>query len=150
MANNDQTKLDAFVTPRVHELYWKKNLNCATTSLLIMEEYFNTQLQSQLLDAALGMHGAGGYRAQCGLVEGMLLFIGVIGREKQLKDDSIVDFCKEFATKYEKQFSSLACRDLRPNGFRKDDPPHLCEDLTIKSIIHTIKLIETWLQKHHL
>jgi len=31
----------------------------------------------QLLDAAVGMHGAGKYGAQCGLVEGSLMFIGL-------------------------------------------------------------------------
>ena len=33
-----------------------------------------------MLDAALGMHGAGKYGAQCGLAEGTLIFLGTFGR----------------------------------------------------------------------
>lgn len=136
-----------FVKSRVHDYYWEKDLNCATSTLLVMAEYFGITLQPQLIDAAVGMHGAGGYRAQCGLVEGMLMFIGIFGRQKKVDDEEITGFCREFARKYEDTFSSLTCHNLRPGGFNDDDPPHLCEGLTDDSISHNIQMIETWLTK---
>jgi undecaprenyl diphosphate synthase len=39
------------------------------------------------------MHGAGGYRAQCGLVEGALMFIGVIGKARGLSNEAVVQAC---------------------------------------------------------
>ena len=54
------------IAKRVHELYWEKDVNCATTSLLCLSELLEVELQPQVLQAAAGMHGAGGYRAQIG------------------------------------------------------------------------------------
>ena len=42
----------------------------------ILSHLFSFPLEEQTLDAAIGMHGAGGLGAQCGLVEGSLMFIG--------------------------------------------------------------------------
>lgn len=53
--------MNEFVKESVHKLYWVKDLNCASTSLLVLSEYFDTNIDSQILDSAIGMHGAGGY-----------------------------------------------------------------------------------------
>lgn len=131
---------------RVHTSYWKQDLNCAVTTLLTLSEHFGIDLNPQVLDAASCMHGAGGYRAQCGLVEGMLMFVGIIGHERNLEQSSINAFCSQAAESYEKQFGSLRCEILRPNGFNDDDPPHLCEKLSADSICHNLQLIENWLK----
>jgi len=98
------------------------------------------------LDAAVGMHGAGGYRAQCGLVEGTLLFLGLIGAEKAVAEEDIVEACHDFGRAFEVEFSSLQCKTLRPGGFMEDDPPHLCEDLACRSIIFSVNFVEKKLQ----
>ena len=83
---------------RVHELYWKKDCNCAKTMLLCLCEHFCIPLQEQTLHAATGMHGAGRFRAQCGLVEGALMFIGIAGRslrpEQQGNRGPLLPFCR--------------------------------------------------------
>lgn len=68
---------DSRIVKHVHLAYWNKDLNCANTTLECLSSIFETQVDSQLYKAAVGLHGAGGYRAQCGLVEGVLLFIGL-------------------------------------------------------------------------
>ncbi len=80
------------------------------------------------------MHGAGLFGAQCGLVEGSLMFIGIIGRQKGKSVDDVEPLCFEFAEKFTKKFGSLLCRELRPEGFNDDNPPHLCEPRTIDAI----------------
>lgn len=137
--------MNDFVKTRVHRNYWDKDLNCTSTSLLIMAEYFAVELDQQVLDSAIGMHGAGGYRAQCGLVEGTLMFIGIIGRARSIDDNETTSFCRRFAEQFEKRFSSLQCQVLRPGGFNSDDPPHLCEGLTADSIEFSIARIDSWL-----
>ena len=69
--------MNAFIEKKVHELYWDCNVNCARTMLLCLGELFGVTYEPQMLNAAVGLHGAGGYRAQCGLVEGSLMFAGV-------------------------------------------------------------------------
>lgn len=44
--------------------------------------------------------------------------------------------CEIFHVYLEEQtiFGSLSCYDLRPNGFSENDPPHVCERLTVNAI----------------
>ncbi len=58
------------IKERVHELYWGQDMNCARTTLLCLGELLEVEYPAQTLQAAIGLHGAGGFRAQCGLVEG--------------------------------------------------------------------------------
>lgn len=126
---------------RVRHYYWGKDLNCATTDLLILAETFGVGLSGQVMDAALGMHGAGSYGAQCGLVEGTLMFLGIFGRRRGIPDTAIVDGCKAFAAAFERRFASLRCDVLRPEGFAAENPPHLCEQLTCQAIGFNIEYV---------
>lgn len=124
----------SFIERRVRNYYWVENLNCTTTVLKVLAETYEVELSQQVLDAALGMHGAGCYGAQCGLVEGTLLFIGIFGRAGNIPDERIIAACRSFAREFEEQFSSLLCRELRPQGFSPDLPPHLCEKLSCAAL----------------
>lgn len=122
--------MNSTIRERVHELYWQDDINCARTALTCMSELFHVNLEEQTLNAAIGLHGAGGYRAQCGLVEGTLMFIGIYFSQKGKSDAEITTICYQYADEFIKRFHSLKCYDLRPNGFNEDDPPHACEKLT--------------------
>jgi hypothetical protein len=137
-----------FVKKRVEKFYWEKDLNCAVTTLKILSEKFDIELSAQVMDAALGMHGAGEYGAQCGLVEGMLMFIGIIGRTMSVSDDDIVSCCKVFAHRFENRFKSLLCHILRPEGFNPKNPPHICEGLTCEAICFNIDFITDFLNRN--
>jgi len=123
-----------FIAERVHEHYWNHDDTCAYTTLSILSRLFDTPLESQVLHAALGMWGAGGHRAQCGLVEGALMFIGILGARQDLDRDRISGLCSRYAQAFEERFGSLTCRELRPEGFSPDNPPHICEELSVRSI----------------
>ncbi|MBN2283487.1 MAG: C_GCAxxG_C_C family protein [Deltaproteobacteria bacterium] len=139
--------MQSFVQEKVKTYYWDNDFNCATTSLLILSEIFDVPLTDQVLDSVLGMHGAGEYGAQCGLVEGTLLFLGIIGRCTGIPDDEIILGCKEYAGRFEEQYSSLLCRELRPEGFSEDNPPHICESLTCRAICFAIEFVSTFIGK---
>jgi C_GCAxxG_C_C family probable redox protein len=134
---------DEFVKERVSKYYWKDNRNCAITTLNILSEYFGIVLNNQIIDSAIGMHGAGEYGAQCGLVEGSLMFIGIFGKENDIPDNIIVNSCREFAKQFEHKFNSLQCSILRPEGFHRDNPPHICESLTCKAVDFSINFVST-------
>ena len=119
---------------KVHALYWNQNLNCARTMLLCLGDRFHVAIAPQTLQAAVGMHGAGRFRAQCGLVEGALMFIGIAAAAAGKSDKDIEKLCFRFAEAFTTRFGSLLCRDLRPGGFRPSDPPHACESLTVDAV----------------
>lgn len=131
----------ALVRRRVHRAYWDHDWNCAVTTLRILGEVFDLAIDQQVLDAAIGMHGAAGYRAQCGLVEGALMFLGILGKDRGYPDEAVVETCYRFAETFEGRFGSLLCRELRPEGFKPDNPPHLCEDLTRRAILFDIDFV---------
>ena len=139
---------EQFVKERVKRYYWDDDINCATTALKILSEKFNIALTDQIVNAAIGLHGAGEYGAQCGLVEGTLMFLGIIGRSMGAPDQEIVKHCNDFASAFENRFSSLLCRVLRPQGFNDANPPHLCEGLTCEAIDFNIAFVEKFLQPY--
>ena len=144
---------EEFIRERVHSFYWDENINCAGTTLRILAEKFSVVLDPQIQDAALGMHGAGKYGAQCGLVEGTLMFIGIMGKREGLSDEDIIDFCRAFAEAFEERYGSLLCAVLRPEGFGQDNEPHLCEDITCRAVSHSIGFISGligWAKNHDL
>lgn len=132
------------VHDRVQDAYWNQDWNCAETTLRVLSEVFGVDLDPQVLAAAVGMHGAGGYRAQCGLVEGALMFTGLLGKERGIPQDAIVEACRDFAEAFEERFGSLLCRDLRPEGFSPDNPPHLCEELTRQALLFDMPFLTDW------
>ncbi|GAB6098143.1 hypothetical protein JCM16358_00220 [Halanaerocella petrolearia] len=134
-------KSKKIIDERVHDYYWENDLNCATTMLKTLSEIFEIKLDAQLIDSAIGMHGAGKFGAQCGLVEGSLMFLGVFGEEKSVSKEKIINTCYDFADKFQEEFGSLLCRELRPEGFKKDNPPHLCEDITKSAVKFTVNYI---------
>lgn len=52
---------------RVHDLYWNSNLNCARAMLACLGETFGVTVAPQTFHAAVGMHGAGRFRASAAL-----------------------------------------------------------------------------------
>jgi len=118
----------------VRHYYWDRDLNCARTTLRCLESMLQEPLHPQVYAATVGCHGAGGTGGQCGLVEGGLLLIGLRGAELGKDEGDIVDLCARYAALFTERFSSLACKDLRPGGIHPNDPPHLCESISVDAI----------------
>ena len=130
------------IAQAVHDCYWDEDLNCATTALVVLSQAFSLTLDKQVVDSALGMHGAACFGAQCGLVEGPLLFLGIYGRHKGWDDDAIRTACYNYAYRFQREFGSLLCSRLRPGGFSETDPEHLCEDITAKAVAFAVDYLE--------
>lgn len=138
--------MEVTIKERVHELYWEQDINCARTTLTCLCELFHVNLEKQTLNSAIGLHGAGGFRAQCGLVEGTLMFMGIYFSSKGKSDTEIASICFQFADEFTQKYGSLLCYDLRPNGFTKDDKPHACENLTSEAIIFSSEFMKKIIQ----
>ncbi|MCP4603372.1 MAG: C_GCAxxG_C_C family protein [Proteobacteria bacterium] len=132
------------IKDRVHKYFWDDDINCATTTISVLAEYFDIELVEQVIDSTTGLNGAGKSGAQCGLVEGSLMFLGIYGKHLQIPEQKIIDVCKEYTEVFCRQFKSLQCSVLRPGGFNANDPPHLCERLTCEAIIMTVRYIKTF------
>lgn len=141
------------IRDKVHHLYCELDLRgkspspmsggmcCAGTTLCSLGELFHYDLQDETLRAAVGLNGAGGFGAQCGLVEGTLMFIGIYGAEKGLQDEGLVSLCCQFAEAFTEMFGSLCCNGLRPGGFIENDPQYNCEELTVQAILFAYRFI---------
>ncbi|MDR2947414.1 MAG: C-GCAxxG-C-C family protein [Candidatus Adiutrix sp.] len=126
--------MEKLIGEKVRHAYWDLDINCARTALTCLGDIFQFPISQQTMAAAIGLHGAGGYRAQCGLVEGALMFIGMYLADKGRADAAIAETCYQFAEQFTGRFGSLRCFDLRPNGFSDNDPPHACEALTVSGV----------------
>jgi len=142
-------EIEKLIAERVHTYYWEYDLNCAVTTLKTLGEIYSIDIHPQVIESAAGMHGAGGYGAQCGLVEGGLMFIGLAGAGYGRSTESRAGVCNKFATGFEERFGSLECRVLRPEGFRENQPPHLCEELSRKTILYASRFIGEYLDFTH-
>lgn len=128
---------------RVHELYWRDNRNSAHTMLICLSKLFNIRLEQQTLNAAIGLHCAGGLRAQCGLVEGGLMFVGIYCQELGKLKEEIVSACYIYANAFNQKFGSLRCYDLRQIGFTPTAPLHLCEAFTCNAVKFAYQYIKS-------
>jgi C_GCAxxG_C_C family probable redox protein len=136
-----------FVEKRVKKYYREDDFNCAVTTLKILSEYFNIEINRQVIDSAEGLGGGlGFYGAQCGLANGAVMFFGLYGRQNNLTDDQIAEISNNFASNFESKFGSLLCRKLRPEGFKDDNPPDLCEKITIDAIIYDLEFFSNQLE----
>lgn len=139
----NKSDIEKLIEERVHEYYWQDDINCATATIKILSELANIKINQQVINGAIGLHGAGGFGAQCGLVEGSLLFIGILGRHKKVQDDEIIKACNRFADAFQKHFGCLLCSSLRPEGTSE----HLCEKLTQDAIKFSAEFILTEYKK---
>lgn len=125
---------------RVHELYRKRNWNCAGTMLACLGEAFDTPVSRQTLHTVLRMHGTGGFHGPCGLVEGALIFIGIAGTAQGLSDNEVESLSFRFADAFRKRFGSLLCQELRPGGL--SGPPHVCETLSVEAVDFAVTFMQ--------
>lgn len=130
-----------WIVQRVHTCYWTYDLSCVITMITLLGEWFRMIVATEVIDAANGLN-AGRLRSQCGLVEGALMFIGLYAARQGLEAEEVHAVCHEFAVRYQERFDSTLCSELRPQGFVKGQPPHLCEALTCRSIEFTVQYIE--------
>ena len=61
--NSASGDVEALVRERVHSLYYDRDVNCARTTMLCLGELLGFHIEEQTYAAAVGMHGAGGFRA---------------------------------------------------------------------------------------
>ena len=129
------------ISEKVHRCFWGKNYNCPMTAVTVLSEVFDITLDQQVLDAVIGMNGAGKFGAQCGLVEGCLALLGIIGTKNDMNKDQIMGASYDFASKFQERFGSLLCSVLRPEGFHPKNPPYLCENLAIRALTFNTEFI---------
>jgi len=132
----------AYIKHHVHQLYWEDNLNCSSTTLKILGDIFNIELTSKTLNSVINFHGSSENSVQCGLLKGSLEFIKIFGQKRNFLEKQITKLCNIFTEKFKKEFGSILCKELRPQGFSKNNLPHLCENITTKAILFSTEFIE--------
>lgn len=132
------------IARQVHTYYWENDYSCAEVTLRILEQLYPAGVDETLLAATFGLN-AGRCGLQCGLVEGALLFLGLYGRKKGLPDDALKALCRTYCGAFSARFGSLLCRELRPEGFGSQNPPHLCETRTVEAVAFSAEFVRAHL-----
>ncbi len=134
--------LEQLVAARVRVYYGGHDLSCIHATLKVLAEVFDTEVSPQTYDSSSGMFGGGGnYGAQCGLVQGVIMFIGILCARHRLDKETLGKLCFDYSALAEKELGSLLCREIRPEGFTEDNPPDLCEPRTVQSIVSAARFI---------
>ena len=132
---NINKNMETFVQQRVTTYFITGDNNCAMTVLRVLSETFQTPVTQQVIDAAQCMPGAGGVDHLCGLVSGVLMFVGVWGAQQGLHRQTLRPLTSDFSQAIQEHFGSLMCNDLRSvEG---------CGPLAAAFLTFTIRFLET-------
>ncbi|MEZ5360681.1 MAG: C-GCAxxG-C-C family protein [Candidatus Zixiibacteriota bacterium] len=131
-----------FIEEKINLYFCTLDHNCAETVLEMLSEKFDFPLDKQVIYAAAAHNGLGQYRAQCGLITGAVMFIGIVAQSQGRDKDYINAITYGLAEIFDKSFGALDCRTLRPAGFKEDNPPNICKPLAIDALALIIDYIE--------
>lgn len=130
------------IKERVHQLYWNDDANCAITTVTVLSEYFGLPVNKQIKDGLMAMPGLGKNGLTCGIVIASLMFHGILVNEKNINMDIAKGQANQLVVEFKDRFGSEICSVLRPEGFISNNPPHLCEQLTVEAIEYVIDFID--------
>jgi len=103
----------AFVRERVRQYFVAGEDNCAMTALKILSEHFALPLDAQVVAAGWYVPGAGGVGEVCGLVMGVLMFLGVWADRHYARREIPKPLVQRTVARVHHRFGSLCCRDLQ-------------------------------------
>lgn len=131
-----------YVAEKVHYFYHEAHIGCAVATLILLSQIFEVQLEEQVYESAVPMVGAGKYGAQCGILEGTMMFSSIYAKQHGVDNKTIMSMIYKWSEMFEKEMGSLVCKGLRPYPFTPEDAPkHLCEPITVKGVGLAVKFI---------
>lgn len=130
------------IKDKVHELYWKKQGNCANVMLICLSELTDVKLEPQVFASVTGLHGAEKFGAQCGLAIAGQMFMGIYYRQLEKDEVFIASCCAQYAEAFRNKFATLVCSELRMNGYISTDPRHVCEQFTCDAVTITYNFLK--------
>jgi C_GCAxxG_C_C family probable redox protein len=134
---------EKYIEDQVHYFYHEAGVPCGVATIRLLSEIFEYEINNQVLDSAVGMVGAGKYGAQCGIVEGGLMFISIYCRENNIEKKELFKLCYDWTQTFEEEMGSIVCKGLRPFPFTPEDAPkHLCVPITVKGVNLAVDFIK--------
>ena len=97
--------------------YKSQKYHCSEAVIRAVPEALGLGLPADVMKAAHGFFGGGGgTRGRCGVMEaGIMLISWLFGRlEPQQDDQCIRDLCAELKRRFEENFGSTECCDIKP------------------------------------
>ena len=134
--------LHNFIDKEVHENYWERDYNCATNILMLLSEIEGIKLDKQVLYSVSGLHGVDPMIAQCGLLSGGLMFLGIYSCEKNIPNSQLSKYYYDYSKYFQRKFGDTGCQNLNGNSKSLGLKPYACEDLTKDVVEFTINFIE--------
>ena len=107
---------------------------------------------ASVLSISASMNGGGRAGAQCGILEAGLFVLSLLyGRhsEKQSREP-LQSLAFQLTKKFETEYKSLLCRDIRPEGFYSTQPRGLCTERIIYGIFFLLDFFEVTVKEYPL
>lgn len=133
--------IENFIDKQVHENYWEKDLNCATNILMLLSELTDIKLDKQILHSVSGFDGVNPLIAQCGLMSGALMFLGIYGREKNIPNSQLKSYSYDYSKYFQRKFGDTGCNSLNGKNSSLNLSPFSCEILTKDVVKFTFDFI---------
>ncbi|MCK5126643.1 MAG: C_GCAxxG_C_C family protein [candidate division Zixibacteria bacterium] len=123
-----------FIEDKIKIYFEIEEHNCAVCVIKVLSERFDFPIEQQTLDACLAQNGLGQYGAQCGLITGATMFLGIVAAQNNWEKEKLYLHTRELTALFEKKFKSLLCSAIRPEGFHEDNPPYICQPRTVDAL----------------
>lgn len=105
----------------IYNNYVTNHYNCAEALLLTANDTYQLGLSQESIKLVSAFGGGMGIGGTCGALVGALSVLGQIYVEKKESDaEGFRELCGEFATRFQKEFGSLNCSDIKPT-YHKDE-----------------------------
>lgn len=125
---------ETWMRQRVNEYFVYGDNNCSMTALQILGEHFDVQIGADVIGAAQCLPGGGGTGGLCGLIAGVLMFVGVWGKHQRLHRASLAPITGRFMDGVLQTFGSTDCALLR----REEG----CDTLAVELLTLAIPILE--------
>ncbi len=115
----------------VHHYYNVCDINSAKTTLYCLGELLGVSIKTQAIQAASGLYNMSRGKDGYGLLNGAVMFMGILFSKKNMAEREISNICTRFADKFQEKFGSVINRDL---GSSKE-ALRLKEEMTVNAIL---------------
>lgn len=113
----------------------KQEMGCSATVLSVLSDLFNIKVEKQVMACLIGMEGGSNFKNDCGLLDGSLMFIGIMLSQQGLPEPLTKGICRQFTGSFEIEFGESSVINSCSNE-------GTCLSLTPENIFFVYKFIK--------
>lgn len=130
----------------------EKDYNCGETVVRTLMRGLELKIPASVLRITASMNGGGRAGAQCGILEAGLFILSILYGRRSTKQsrEPLQSLAFRLTKKFEIEYKSFLCRDIRPEGFDPAQPRGLCTERIIYGIFFLLDFFEEIVKEYPL